>query len=95
MTMSTEETERPGEWLLRFQEDAARYIELVGDGGLHAAAYRMARARCRSAPLSSLVPTLHELWAAAFDIARHVGLTPPKRHDLYDDCRRAGLLVIG
>ena len=94
----TEETRRPSEWLLRFQEDGRRYNALLRDsGGLAVAAYRLARARCRVQPVPSTIPTRTELWAAARCIIQHTGIaeSPPTKRRLAGDCEKSGLVVIG
>ncbi|HEY3233178.1 MAG TPA: hypothetical protein VGJ84_00585 [Polyangiaceae bacterium] len=89
------ELDRPSEWLRRFQEDPARYSELVRDAGLAQAAYRLARARCRVQAVSTAVPTLRELVAAAGQLSRHVGGVPAFLPSLlFLDCEQAGLPVI-
>lgn len=96
MTASTEELERPSEWLRRFAEDDAAYRELLLDSGCIAvAAYRLARARCRVQPMAAALPTLAELRAAADDIAARTDL-PRAEHIgvLVADCELAGLTII-
>lgn len=97
MSRSTEEACRPGEWLLGFEHDAGRYAALLRDAGsVAAAAWRLARARCRVAPVPSAVPTVWELWAAA---GRLVSRAPdaelPSRDTLADECEALELPVIG
>ncbi len=92
---STEEIERPAEWLLRFEEDDRRYRALLDDSGsLAVAAFRLARARCRVQPISSAVPTSLELWAAARRIMAHTDKfeMPLSRLCLASECESHGLL---
>lgn len=96
MTTSNDETERPGEWLRRFAEDASAHRSLLSEsGGLAIAAHRLARARCRVQPMSSEVPTLAELKAAAEEIAERAGLERTQHLGvLVADCVLAGLPLI-
>ena len=98
MKRSTEESDRPAEWLRRFDEDAGRYHALERESeGLAIAAYRLARASCRVQPLPSGVPTHTELWAAARRITLRV--TVPYavacKTRLAAECEARGLPVIG
>jgi hypothetical protein len=98
MKRSTEENDRPAEWLRRFDEDAGRYHALVREsGGLAIAAYRLARAHCRVQPVPTGVPTHTELWAAARHISLRVPLhgTTECRTRLAAECEARGLPVIG
>jgi hypothetical protein len=92
----TEETQRPSEWLRRLEEDHARYPVLLDESGgfIGIAAYRIARARCRTRAAATIVPTMHELRAAAEDIARRCRVLCPMASHLVEECRRSGLLVI-
>jgi hypothetical protein len=99
MTMreTTDERERPTEWLRRLNEDRSRYAELVADSeSIALAAYRIARARLRVQPTGAArVPTMAELKVAAAEICRRTGLSvsyPPSQ--LLDDCEHAGFPVI-
>ncbi|MBI3204747.1 MAG: hypothetical protein HYZ29_24645 [Myxococcales bacterium] len=96
MFHESDETERPGEWLRRFAEDASAHRALLAQSNsLAIAAYRLARARCRVQPMSASVPTLSELKTAADEIAlraelehgHHLGV-------LVADCALAGLPII-
>ena len=98
MKRSTEENDRPAEWLRRFDEDAGRYHALVREsGGLAIAAYRLARAHCRVQPVPNGVPTHTELWAAARRISLRVPVagTTECRNRLAAECEARGLPVIG
>lgn len=94
--MTTEEADRPTEWLRRLCEDRRLYRRLLADtGSLALAAYRLARARCRVQPVPSRVPTLSELRVAAEEIASAASL--PGRlisEQLLSECEDAGLMVI-
>ena len=97
MPRNTEETERPTEWLRRLQEDASRYLDLLGEpGGLSIAAYRLARARCRVQPVPTLLPTVTELMTAARELARRVSPNEPVPISsmVLVDCELAGFTVI-
>jgi len=94
ITTSTEELERPTEWL-RAVTEGQKYCWLLDDAGsLAVAAYRLARARCRIQPVPSAIPTLTELGSAAKLIAESCGEPIPVTALLIDACERAGLLVI-
>ena len=96
MTRYSEELERPSEWLRRFAEDGAAFRELwESSGNIAVAAYRLARARCRTQPMASNLPTLTEVRAAADEIAARVGL-PRTEHIgvLVADCELAGLTIV-
>ena len=93
---TTEETERPTEWLRRLAENRGLYRQLLDSAGsLALAAYRLARARCRVQAVPNAVPTAAELRVAAHEITRYVGL-PVSLHvgQLIADCDQAGLIVI-
>jgi len=95
MIRERDETERPGEWLRRFAEDASAYRLLLAESGLAIAAYRLARARCRVQPMSANVPTLSELKSAADELAQRVGLDNAHHLGvLVADCALAGLPLI-
>lgn len=84
------------EWLLSLgQRDAHRKL-LEEAGSLPVAAWRLARARCVTAPNPSEVPSVREVRGAAREIARRVGLTGdvPEGSMLARDCEALGLLVI-
>lgn len=93
---TTEETERPTEWLRRLAENRALYQKLIESaGGLALAAYRLARARCRVQAVPTTVPTVAELRVAAHEITRYVGMrTTLHVGQLIADCEQAGLPVI-
>jgi hypothetical protein len=94
ITTSTEELERPTEWL-RAMVEGRRYRWLLEDAGSFAiAAYRLARARCRIQPVPNGIPTLTELCAAARVLSESSGETMPSVSLMLDACDRAGLLVI-
>jgi hypothetical protein len=98
MKRSTEESDRPAEWLRRFDEDAGRYVALMREsGGLALAAYRLARAHCRVQPVPSGVPTHTELWAAARRITLRVPVPAATacKTRLAAECESRGLPVIG
>ena len=93
------EHERPFEWLRALRESASGYTELLRESGDPiVAAYRVASARCRASEMSTAVPTLREVHAAARELLGLAG----KRNDtsmsiarIRSDCEKAGLLVIG
>jgi len=94
---SFHETERPTELLRKLEEHRITYSQLVAEsGGLAVAAYRVARARCRAGSLTSTVPTLRELAAAATEIIKHAALTgfTPDASMLAIECEQLGLVVI-
>ena len=96
MITSTDEIERPTEWLRSLQEGRRDYHWLLCDAGsLALAAYRLACARCRVQPVPTRIPTARELYAAARTIARFVGHRDiPQPALLVADCNFAGLPVI-
>ena len=96
MSYPSDELERPTEWLRRLAENRALYRQLLEQAGcLAVAAYRLARARCRTQPVPMLVPTAAELRVAADEITRYVGLRSTLRlGQLLADCEHAGLTVI-
>ncbi len=93
---TTEEVDRPTEWLRSLCEDRRQYRRLLADAGsLALAAYRLARARCRVQPVPSWVPTLSELRVAAEEIARAAGFEGRLLGEqLVYECEDAGLPVI-
>ncbi len=96
MRISSEEIERPTEWLRKLSENRSLYRQLLEHAGSVAlAAYRLARARCRIQPVPSAVPTIAELRVAAHEIARFAGLAT-RLHigQIVADCEVAGLPVI-
>jgi hypothetical protein len=95
LTQSSEERERPHEWLRSLTESPVGLAWLLGDSAsLGVAAYRLARAVGRIQPVANHVPTSTELWAAARRIAVAAGGNAPSHAVLLDECRLAGLLVI-
>jgi hypothetical protein len=96
MSHDPEEHDRPGEWLRRLEQDPTGYrrlLEQTGDFAL--AAYRIACARCRVAPLPSSVPTRLELAVAARLLAQSSPGTPlPPPTELVKGCLSAGGAVI-
>lgn len=96
MICSTDELERPAEWLRRFADGAPAYRALLEESGsLAVAAHRLACARCRIQPMAFSVPTLSELRSAVDDIASGAGL-PRVDHIgvIVADCALEGLPVI-
>lgn len=94
MIATTEEQERPHEWIQRIVE-GRDYRSLVDDAGdIAFAAYRLARALCRIRPVPTSVPTLRELVAAAVEIGNACGIRVPPGTHLAEACEAAGLLVI-
>ncbi|UJR78299.1 Hypothetical protein I5071_3260 [Sandaracinus amylolyticus] len=85
------------EWLLSLGSRDAHRKLLEEAGSLPAAAWRLAKARCVTAPMPSEVPTTRELRGAAREIARHAGLGDevPTGTVLASECEAMGLLVIG
>lgn len=84
------------EWLLSLgQRDAHRRL-LEEAGSLPAAAWKLARARCATAPVPTEIPSVRELRGAAREIARRVGLGDdvPEGTRLARECEAMGLLVI-
>ena len=96
MRISTDELERPTEWLRRLAENRALHRQLLDSaGGVAIAAYRLARARCRIQPVPNAIPTAAELRVAADEIARYVGMRfTLSARQLVADCEHAGLAVI-
>lgn len=96
MRITTDELERPTEWLRRLAENRALYRQLLdGAGSLAVAAYRLARARCRVQPVPNAIPTAAEVRVAADEIARYVGMRfTLSVRQLVADCEHAGLAVI-
>ncbi|SRR5260221_9864862 len=91
---STEEQDRPLEWLSRLQ-DAGAYGALVEDAGsLALAAHRLAAAVCRARSVPTELPTLSELQVAARTITLACGLPAPTARAMLQACALAGCLVI-
>lgn len=84
------------EWLLWLGSQDAHRTLLEEAGSLPAAAWKLARARCETAPTPSQVPSVRELRGAAREIARRVGLGEdvPDGRSLARDCEALGLAVI-
>jgi len=84
------------EWLLKLAQSERGYHALLEEHeSLAAAAWQVARARCR-AWFRPEVPTRWEVHAAALEIATRVNLptpTPPPAI-LASDCEAAGLPVV-
>jgi len=95
VTQSSEERERPHEWLRSLTESPVGFAWLLGDSAsFGVAAYRLARALGRIQSVANHVPTSTELVAAARRIAVAAGGTPPSHAVLLDECSEAGLPVI-
>ena len=96
MRISTDELERPTEWLRRLAENRGQYRQLLDSaGGLAIAAYRLARARCRVQPVPNVIRTAAGFRVAADEIARYVGMRfTLSARQLVADCEHAGLAVI-
>lgn len=94
--VTSEEVERPTEWLRHLAENRVMYEKLLHSAGsLALAAYRLAVARCRVQSVSAAVPTLAELRVAADEISRYVGLRSRcPTAQLVADCEHAGMPVI-
>lgn len=93
---TSDEIERPTEWLRRLAENRALYEKLLQSAGsLALAAYRLARARCRIQSVGMTVPTVAEVRVAADEIARYTGLrTRCPTAQLVADCEQAGVVLI-
>lgn len=93
------EAERPSEWIRALAESARGYADLLADSGeLFVAAYRVARARCRTSERAVSTPSPREVRAAALEILRGVGdretpVPPPARFAA--ECEALGLVVVG
>jgi hypothetical protein len=95
--IDTEERDRPSEWLRALTEGRRSFLWLVEDSkGVAIAAYRLARARCRTRPGGIPLPTANELQVAARQIASATeGLAKlPVLGLLLDECDVHGLTVI-
>lgn len=96
MPLTRLERERPTEWLRKLAEEPHACEVLVASaGGLAAAAYRVASARCRMQGHGE-TPTLRELQLAALSLARQLGTVEslPITTMLASDCEEQGMLVI-
>lgn len=93
------EAERPSEWIRHLRESARGYADLLAESGeLAVAAYRVARARCRTQEVSVKTPTSREVHAAALEVLRGLGdrETPvPPRSRVAAECAAVGLVVMG
>lgn len=97
MNITFEESERPSEWLRNLRERAAGYAELVRDAGEPVrAAWRIARARCRTAENAATVPTLREVHAAVLELRKATDdvTPPPSRMAIIETCEHVGLALI-
>lgn len=93
-----EDSDRPHEWLLKLDSEPHGYARLIEEtGSLAEAAYRLARARCRSSDRWTEVPSRSELGAAALRIVTRTGgaRTVPTGLALARECEARGLPVIG
>ena len=86
----------PIEWLFTVIADPHGHRRLLDESGSMAiAAFRLARARCKTAAVPSDVPSTHELRGAAREIARRSGVgRVPSLADMVAECEAAGHLVI-
>ncbi len=90
--------ERPQEWLLTLEQNRGLYRALLDEcQSLAVAAHAIARARCRSRDVSTAIPSVAEVGAAAREVARRVGVEEPlpRAMRLADECEAQGLPVIG
>ena len=90
------EHERPIEWLSDVVHGREYRWLLEDAGSLAAAAYRLARARCRIQPVPTQLPTATEVCAAARIIVEATGATIvlPCAETLLDACEDGGMDVI-
>lgn len=93
------EAERPSEWIRHLCESSRGYANLLAESGeLAIAAYRLARARCRTQEVSAKTPSSREVHAAALEILRGLGdhetMVPPRSH-VAAECEAVGLVVMG
>lgn len=89
------EIHRPSEWLRHLVETRGAYAALLHhSGSLARAAYRLARARCRTHSLPMNLPTARELGAAAADLCRQLDRERPCPLALARECEQLGLGVI-
>jgi hypothetical protein len=85
----------PIEWLNGLMEQRDGFFRLLEEaGGLPAAAWRLARARCQTWEVPPDVPSRGDVVAAARMIARRVGTTVPASAVLTAECEAMGLLVV-
>jgi hypothetical protein len=94
MFPTSEEQERPAEWLSRLLGSGGYRALLKETASLPLAAYRLSCAICRVRPVTMAVPTLGELTAAARTLAAACDQTAPSASALLEACADAGLLVI-
>lgn len=90
--------ELPQEWLLSLVENRGLYQELLDVcQSLAVAAHVVARARCRVSNVSTTIPSVSEIGAAAREVVRKSGTSSavPRPMQLADECEAAGLPVIG
>ncbi len=90
--------DRPQEWLLSLEQNRELYRELLEEcQGLAAAAHAVATARCRSRDISTAIPNVSEVGAAAREIAKRTSMDQPLPRPIHlaDECEAAGLPVIG
>ena len=92
--MSTEEFERPTEWLRALVEERQYGALLANAGSLGVAAYRLARARCCIQPVPCTVPTLREVLAAARIIGDFCGIVVPPARVVVEECALQDLPLI-
>ena len=95
MERSTDERERPSEWLRSLRENRSYTRLLEESRELAVAAYRVARAICRTSGQPTSVPTLREVRAAVREVLADDATPLPPAAALQHDCAEAGLLVIG
>jgi hypothetical protein len=88
------EIQRPSEWLRQLVEARAYVALLESSGSLARAAYRLARARCRTHSLPMNLPTARELGAAAAELCEWLERDRPCPLALARECERLGLGVI-
>jgi hypothetical protein len=90
--------EMPQEWLLSLEQDRGLYRRLLDEcQSLALAAHAVARARCRIRDISTAIPSVSEVGAAAREVARRAGVNDPLPRPMHlaDECEAAGLPVIG
>ncbi len=87
----------PSQWLWELESTPDAYAALLDQtGSLALAAYRLARAQCRTRSVPTDIPTRIELGVAASLIAQRTGWPEPVPPSsiLALDCDEAGLLVL-
>lgn len=87
---------RPVEWLLEMTTSEAGYARLLDHaGGLAAASWRLAKAKCEVQEHATSVPTRMDVRAAARELARQLGLGDiPPSGVLRERCEALGLPVL-